>query len=119
MIVQASMVCSILLKKIEQFLKGKSFLKKLLTSVLKFRIWWLAVFICCVIACTVSVYKIYIKWDQSAIIVNPANKETSLFTIPFPAVTICLESIFGRNKPNYEKLLKEIEEFKKSGNTSE
>ncbi|RZC32533.1 ASC domain containing protein, partial [Asbolus verrucosus] len=42
--------------------------------------------------CVVFNRQVYLKWGQNAVIINLANKETSIFNIPFPAVTICPES---------------------------
>ncbi|RZB39238.1 ASC domain containing protein, partial [Asbolus verrucosus] len=72
----------------------------------KIRIWWLAVLSISLIACAVSVRQVYLKWEQNAVIINLANKETSIFNIPFPAVTICPESKIVPSK--FEKFEKRL-----------
>ncbi|KAJ3617430.1 hypothetical protein MTP99_007153 [Tenebrio molitor] len=62
------------------------------------RIWWIAILMSCLIVCAFCISKIYDKWERNAIIINFANKGTSIFNIPFPAITICPESKFAKNK---------------------
>ncbi|XP_044272614.1 pickpocket protein 28-like isoform X2 [Tribolium madens] len=55
------------------------------------KIWWSLIFIICLSGCSIMIYKIYEKYETSPVIVSFATKETPLYKIPFPAVTICPE----------------------------
>ncbi|KAJ3647269.1 hypothetical protein Zmor_024794 [Zophobas morio] len=56
------------------------------------RIWWIIIFLICLIACISAIYGVYRKWEGSPVIVNFANQGTPIYQIPFPAITICPES---------------------------
>ncbi|KAL3273930.1 hypothetical protein HHI36_015355 [Cryptolaemus montrouzieri] len=53
------------------------------------KIWWLLVFLITFSACAFCIFLIYEKWATSPVIVSLATKETPIYQIPFPAVTIC------------------------------
>lgn len=42
--------------------------------------------------CVYGIVDLYKKWSESPVIISFASKETSIDSIPFPAVTICSES---------------------------
>lgn len=42
--------------------------------------------------CGKLILNVYVKWDQSPVIVSFAEKSTPVWEIPFPAVTICPET---------------------------
>ncbi|XP_045477587.1 pickpocket protein 28-like [Harmonia axyridis] len=50
---------------------------------------WILVFMATFSACSFCIYQIYEKWATSPVIVSLATKETPIYQIPFPAVTIC------------------------------
>lgn len=56
------------------------------------RVWWIIVFVLSVYGCGRLIYNVYMKWDQSPVIVSFAEKSTPVWQIPFPAVTICPET---------------------------
>lgn len=55
--------------------------------------------------CCYLINRIYKKYDQSPVIVSFSTKESPIFTIPFPAVTVCLMSKSVRTKLNYTKVI--------------
>ncbi|KAJ8916851.1 hypothetical protein NQ315_005858 [Exocentrus adspersus] len=60
------------------------------------------------VVCIGVIYKTYIKWQFSPVIVNFATEEKNIYQIPFPAVTICHEVKISREYFNYSKNLKAI-----------
>ncbi|KAM3965775.1 pickpocket protein 28 [Aphomia sociella] len=56
------------------------------------RIFWLFVFTCCVVLCAGLIRKVWIKWNVSPVIVSFAESSTPVWQIPYPAVTVCLET---------------------------
>ncbi|XP_053610763.1 pickpocket protein 28-like [Plodia interpunctella] len=56
------------------------------------RIFWLFAFICGCVLCAGLIVKTYNKWSTSPVIVTFAEKTTPTWQIPYPAITICLES---------------------------
>ncbi|XP_057654111.1 pickpocket protein 28-like [Diorhabda carinulata] len=50
--------------------------------------------------------EVYHKWDQSPVIVTLATKETPIYSIPFPAVTICPNSKVNANMYNHTSVLR-------------
>lgn len=53
-----------------------------------FRVFWAFVFLCSIIGCITVIQNVYIKWQLSPDI-GFTEKITSVWEIPFPAVTIC------------------------------
>lgn len=56
------------------------------------RTFWMFAFIISFIGCTLMIHKIFEKWQSTPVIVSFAEKSTSVWEIPFPAVTICPET---------------------------
>lgn len=56
---------------------------------LSFRVLWLIAFLVSVVLCGYQIFYIYKKWNQRTVIVSFAEKSTSVWEIPFPAITIC------------------------------
>ncbi|KAL3273933.1 hypothetical protein HHI36_015357 [Cryptolaemus montrouzieri] len=52
------------------------------------------------------IYEVCQKWVETPVLVSLATKDTSIFKIPFPAVTICPESKISRDCVNYSKVLR-------------
>ena len=42
--------------------------------------------------CGTLIHSVYIKWDKEPVVVTFGEKPVPVFTIPFPAVTICPET---------------------------
>lgn len=56
------------------------------------RIWWVIAFGISLVLCGFLIHNVWIKWDQSPVIVSFAEKTTPVYAIPFPAITICPET---------------------------
>ncbi|EFA08874.1 pickpocket protein 28 isoform X2 [Tribolium castaneum] len=69
------------------------------------KLWW-AISICLSLYfCITLIIQTYIKWETSPVIVSFATKETAVWQIPFPAVTICPESKTRASVFNYTHYL--------------
>ncbi|XP_017770397.1 PREDICTED: pickpocket protein 28-like [Nicrophorus vespilloides] len=68
------------------------------------KIWWLVTLIASVCLCTYLIMKTYNKWERSPVIVSFATKQTPIWQIPFPAVTICPETKCLQSEFNFTKL---------------
>jgi quinol-cytochrome oxidoreductase complex cytochrome b subunit len=101
-----------ILGKIELFLKSKSSSQNH-SSQLKstFRIWWFIVFMICLSVCGVMIFKIYEKYDNTPVIVTFATRETPLYKIPFPAITICPEVKSVKRLLNFTDLMLKQDEL--------
>ncbi|XP_018572876.1 pickpocket protein 28-like [Anoplophora glabripennis] len=69
------------------------------------RLLWGIMIITSISLCCYLISRIYKKYDQSPVIVSFSTKETPIFTIPFPAVTVCLMTKSVRTKLNYTKVI--------------
>jgi acid-sensing ion channel, other len=56
------------------------------------RILWGAMFLIMLLACQMLIFDVYVKWSENPVIVSFANRPTSIWHIPFPALTICPET---------------------------
>ncbi|CAH0755771.1 unnamed protein product [Diatraea saccharalis] len=65
------------------------------------KIFWLFMFICCVILCASLIRKVWIKWNESPVIVSFAENTTPVWQIPYPAVTLCFETKSMQTKFNF------------------
>lgn len=65
------------------------------------RIWWIIAFGLSLFFCGFLIHNVWIKWDQSPVIVSFAEKSTPVWEIPFPAVTICPETKTYMDKLNF------------------
>ncbi|KAJ3646063.1 hypothetical protein Zmor_023709 [Zophobas morio] len=74
------------------------------------KVWWIVIFILCLSGCSFMIYKIYEKYETSPVIVTFATKETPIHQIPFPAVTICPEIKFKKEKFNLTVVVKKKKE---------
>lgn len=93
-----------ILERTDHFSKSKS--KREILRLLKncFRIWWCLIFVICFTGCSVMIYKIYEKYETSPVIVSFATKETPIYKIPFPAVTLCPEVKSDKEKFNLDQI---------------
>ncbi|XP_072396599.1 pickpocket protein 28-like [Diabrotica undecimpunctata] len=69
------------------------------------RLWWICSIGISLFLCISLIMSIYIKWENSPIIVSFATKETPIWQTPFPVLTICPETKATPNKFNYHKFL--------------
>ncbi|KAF5291552.1 hypothetical protein FQR65_LT01865 [Abscondita terminalis] len=53
------------------------------------RLFWICTIIAICLMCTYLVNQRYYKWNTSPVIVSYETKETPIYKIPFPAVTVC------------------------------
>ncbi|XP_054725313.1 pickpocket protein 28 [Anastrepha obliqua] len=55
-------------------------------------IFWLCVFLASIYCCSNLILSVYIKWNETPVIVSFSEKSTPVWSIPFPAITICSET---------------------------
>ncbi|XP_024081092.1 pickpocket protein 28-like isoform X2 [Cimex lectularius] len=70
------------------------------------RLWWLLVFLVCLLGNAYLIAKVWKKWNESPVIVSFAETTTPVWQVPFPAITICSEqksraSIFNFTEAYY------------------
>ncbi|XP_026725648.1 pickpocket protein 28-like isoform X2 [Trichoplusia ni] len=65
------------------------------------KIFWLFMFTCCVVLCAGLIRKVWIKWNESPVIVSFAENPTPVWQIPYPAVTVCFETKAMQRKFNF------------------
>lgn len=66
--------------------------------------------------CSVLIRNVYEKRSSSPVIVSFDEKSTPVWSVPFPAVTICSESKMQNSKVNFEQWFKLISDQKLSEN---
>lgn len=64
--------------------------------------------ICSIAVCTYQIYTLYSKWQSNPVIVTFDTDATSIWQIPFPAVTICPQSKSNHSKFKLAQLLNKI-----------
>ncbi|CAH2092886.1 unnamed protein product [Euphydryas editha] len=67
------------------------------------KIFWLLMFTCCVVFCAYLIQKVWVKWNDSPVIVSFAETSTPVWQIPYPAVTLCPEIKTMQTVFNYTK----------------
>ncbi|XP_013148198.1 PREDICTED: sodium channel protein Nach [Papilio polytes] len=67
------------------------------------KLFWLFMFTCCVILCAGLIRKVWIKWNESPVIVSFAENSTPVWQIPYPAVTVCFETKSLQTRFNFTK----------------
>ncbi|CAG4951881.1 unnamed protein product [Colias eurytheme] len=65
------------------------------------KIFWLFMFSSSFILCSVLIHQIWIKWNERPVIVSFAETYTPVWQIPYPAVTICVETKVKQSKFNF------------------
>lgn len=58
----------------------------------KEKFFWVCVFFVSIYCCSNLIENIYIKWNETPVIVSFSEKSTPVWSIPFPAITICSET---------------------------
>lgn len=58
----------------------------------KEKLFWVCVFVVSIYCCSNLIENIYVKWNETPVIVSFAEKSTPVWSIPFPAITICSET---------------------------
>ncbi|XP_050514249.1 pickpocket protein 28-like [Diabrotica virgifera virgifera] len=72
------------------------------------KIWWLIVFVIALSSCVYAILEVYNKWIRSPVIVTFATQETPIYSIPFPAVTICPEAKAKQALYNHTNIVRKI-----------
>ncbi|XP_072944671.1 pickpocket protein 28-like [Epargyreus clarus] len=67
------------------------------------KIFWLFMFILCVVFCSFLIRKVWIKWTESPVIVSFAENSTPVWQIPYPAITVCFETKAMQTRFNFTK----------------
>jgi hypothetical protein len=78
------------------------------------RIFWVAIVIVSTVFCLFFIVNNYYLWKKKPIILGFNEQLTDIFEVPFPAVTICANFKFDKNKIDIQKLLDEYQ----TGNAS-
>lgn len=65
------------------------------------RLWWMIAFTVSVVACAGFIYQAWIKWNNSPVIMTFTEEATHVYDIPFPAVTVCMDSKSKQRMLNY------------------
>ncbi|CAH1100667.1 unnamed protein product [Psylliodes chrysocephalus] len=77
------------------------------------RLLWLILVLFSISACVYLIVQTYVKFQQSPVIVSFATTNTPIYTIPFPAVTICPLSKAKNSLFNFTKVMGNSKMFKK------
>lgn len=70
------------------------------------RTWWIIAFALSVVSCSILIQNMYAKWNEDPIIISFATQPSSVWEIPFPAVTVCPETKTDRKLFNYTRVYK-------------
>ncbi|XP_061710729.1 pickpocket protein 28-like isoform X2 [Cydia pomonella] len=81
-------------------LNGLKYMAEKRTSILE-RLFWTSTFILSTILCVMMVYKSYVKYDTSGVVVTLKEHLVSVNEYPFPAVTICPQARIRQKRYNY------------------
>ncbi|XP_044252515.1 pickpocket protein 28-like [Tribolium madens] len=65
------------------------------------KIIWTIILLISLGGCLYMIYEVLDKYNKSPVVVSFASEDTPLYQMPFPAVTICPESKYSREKFNY------------------
>ncbi|GLV39865.1 pickpocket 26 [Carabus blaptoides fortunei] len=65
------------------------------------KIWWLIVFILSLMECGYLMADSWIKWQENPVILSFSQRQSSVWEIPFPAVTICPTNKVKKSVYNY------------------
>lgn len=76
------------------------------------RLLWVCAFVLSVYGCGRLIRNVYVRWDQSPVIVTFAERTTPVWEIPFPAVTICPETRAIMAMLNYTRVFHRVNESK-------
>ncbi|CAG9859505.1 unnamed protein product [Phyllotreta striolata] len=72
------------------------------------RVWWFVVFSVTLAGCVMSIRMVYKRWVRSPVIVSFATKETPIYSIPWPAVTICPEFKSNQNVYSHSNVVQKF-----------
>ncbi|XP_077285587.1 pickpocket protein 28-like isoform X2 [Arctopsyche grandis] len=80
------------------------FVKKVTEGPKHDRIWWSVMFGLSVAACSHLILQVWVKWNQSPVIVSFAETSTPVWQVPFPAITICSETKARQSIYNFTEI---------------
>lgn len=72
------------------------------------KLWWLIAFLLSIYGCSRLIFNVWQRWDRSPVIVSFEEKATPIWQIPFPAVTICMETKSQSDLFNYTAMYHRI-----------
>ncbi|XP_075167589.1 pickpocket protein 28-like [Haematobia irritans] len=80
-------------------------------------VFWILVFVVSIFFCASMIFQVYVKWKETPVIVTISEKPTPIWSIPFPAVTICPETKRSINQsvPSYLDLVKSFKTYMGEG----
>lgn len=81
------------------------------------RIWWIVAFAFSLYLCASLINDLWMKWDETPVIISYSHHLDSIGTIPFPAMTICPLAKISVNKFNYTQAYRTF--LKLDGNSTE
>ncbi|XP_073848275.1 pickpocket protein 28-like [Musca autumnalis] len=83
----------------------------------KEKCFWILVFMVSFYFCGKMICKAYVKWNETPVIVTISERSTPIWSIPFPAVTICPETKRAINEtvPSYSQLLQGLKGYTENG----
>ncbi|KAJ3655397.1 hypothetical protein Zmor_014529 [Zophobas morio] len=65
------------------------------------KIFWAILLLLSFLGCIFLIIQIWKKYEESPIVITFAPKDTEIYEIPFPAITVCPESKWSETKFNY------------------
>ncbi|KAH0815247.1 hypothetical protein GEV33_007544 [Tenebrio molitor] len=68
------------------------------------KIFWVIILLVSLAGCIYMIYEVLYKYNNSPVVVSFATEDTPLHEIPFPAITICPEFKYTRQKFNFSEL---------------
>ncbi|EFA07961.1 Pickpocket protein 28-like Protein [Tribolium castaneum] len=71
---------------------------------------WVIILLISLGGCIYMIYEVLDKYNKSPVVVSFATEDTPLYQIAFPAVTICPESKYSREKFNYSGVYSKLVE---------
>lgn len=70
------------------------------------KLWWLVAFLLSIYGCGNLMLNVWNRWDRHPVIVTFAEKPTPIWQIPFPAVTICVQTKTQASVFNYTEMFR-------------
>ncbi|KAJ3617439.1 hypothetical protein MTP99_007158 [Tenebrio molitor] len=74
------------------------------------KIIWVILLSLSLAGCIYMIYEVLYKYNNSPVVVSFATEDTPLHQIPFPAITICPEFKYTRQKFNFSEVYRKLEE---------
>jgi amiloride-sensitive sodium channel len=89
---------------------SRMFKPSLLNFKLNVRIFWVIILLLSLAGCIYMIYEVLYKYNNSPVVVSFATEDTPLHEIPFPAITLCPEFKYTRQKFNFSEVYYKIQE---------